>query len=172
MKGASGGAAAPGDYVYFKSVVPLHKISVSLRAPPTPSLPCPMSPFSSPPRPGFMGTGTLRQALRLVRSLVVGAARWCRCSLSDLGWILSEFSVKSSICSATPSERDGWLGFGVWQTHLQWFRFIIVVLFIETVALPKSDDTLTEIAIFMLNLAFRCIVVGISAHCKVILVWS
>ncbi|CAN6288456.1 unnamed protein product [Urochloa humidicola] len=28
MKGAGGGAAAPGDYVYFKSVVPLHKISI------------------------------------------------------------------------------------------------------------------------------------------------
>ncbi|XP_062205875.1 uncharacterized protein LOC133907799 isoform X2 [Phragmites australis] len=29
MKGGSGGAAAaPGDYVYFKSVVPLHKISI------------------------------------------------------------------------------------------------------------------------------------------------
>uniref|UniRef100_A0A452YA10 Uncharacterized protein n=1 Tax=Aegilops tauschii subsp. strangulata TaxID=200361 RepID=A0A452YA10_AEGTS len=29
MTGLGGGAAAPGDYVYFKSVVPLHKISVS-----------------------------------------------------------------------------------------------------------------------------------------------
>uniref|UniRef100_A0A452YA06 Maspardin n=1 Tax=Aegilops tauschii subsp. strangulata TaxID=200361 RepID=A0A452YA06_AEGTS len=27
MTGLGGGAAAPGDYVYFKSVVPLHKIS-------------------------------------------------------------------------------------------------------------------------------------------------
>ncbi|KAG2538604.1 hypothetical protein PVAP13_9NG387200 [Panicum virgatum] len=27
MKGAGGGAVAPGDYVYFKSIVPLHKIS-------------------------------------------------------------------------------------------------------------------------------------------------
>ncbi|PWZ55288.1 Maspardin [Zea mays] len=28
MKGVGGGAASPGDYVYFKSVVPLHKISI------------------------------------------------------------------------------------------------------------------------------------------------
>ncbi|RLN15942.1 maspardin [Panicum miliaceum] len=28
MKGVGGGAAAPGDYVYFKSIVPLHKISI------------------------------------------------------------------------------------------------------------------------------------------------
>ncbi|KAM3401851.1 hypothetical protein ACQJBY_006066 [Aegilops geniculata] len=28
MTGLGGGAAAPGDYVYFKSVVPLHKISI------------------------------------------------------------------------------------------------------------------------------------------------
>ncbi|XP_021320940.1 maspardin isoform X3 [Sorghum bicolor] len=28
MKGAGAGAASPGDYVYFKSVVPLHKISI------------------------------------------------------------------------------------------------------------------------------------------------
>jgi len=33
MKGAGVGAAAPGDNVYFKSIVPLHKISVSSRAP-------------------------------------------------------------------------------------------------------------------------------------------
>jgi hypothetical protein len=29
MKGVSGGAAALGDYIYFKSIVPLRKISVS-----------------------------------------------------------------------------------------------------------------------------------------------
>lgn len=38
MKGGSGGPA-PGDYVYFKSVVPLHKISVSARARLTPGSP-------------------------------------------------------------------------------------------------------------------------------------
>ena len=32
-EGEMKGAVAPGDYVYFKSIVPLHKISVSSRAP-------------------------------------------------------------------------------------------------------------------------------------------
>lgn len=60
MKGAGAGAASPGDYVYFKSVVPLHKISVSSSAPRLHS-----SHLASlfPSHPGFMGMGTRPQAV-------------------------------------------------------------------------------------------------------------
>ena len=79
MKGAGVGAAAPGDNVYFKSIVPLHKISVSSLAPRLP----PMSHLTclvASPRAvrGIRGTGTRRQVVALGSELG-------RCLI--LGWI-------------------------------------------------------------------------------------
>ena len=58
-EGEMKGAVAPGDYVYFKSIVPLHKISVSSRAPrlpPSHVLSHLSSRFPSR-RPGYQGFG-------------------------------------------------------------------------------------------------------------------
>lgn len=56
---------------------------------------------------GFYGHWYTASGSPLSSELSRGSGALVSLLLSDLGCILSEFSVKSSICSATPPERDG-----------------------------------------------------------------
>jgi hypothetical protein len=107
MKGAGAGAASPGDYVYFKSVVPLHKISVSSSAPRLP--PSHLTAVSSPPvRVLWVWVLGLRRC-RLVRSLIVETvSSLLHMGSSEFGLDLKRIPGEELSVVVYPQELVGW----------------------------------------------------------------
>jgi hypothetical protein len=113
--GGGGGAAAPGDYVYFKSVVPLHKISVSAGPSRTSvyDLPClPTRARTSARRRAVASSSGHPRVLRIrapLRSVVVGSAAspWIGSFRAAASLSLLVLFVLGSVLDL--SEMDGWV---------------------------------------------------------------